>query len=135
MLKVPYNGGMKEVDVSAKKERHLTAEERYVPLDWYEVGHNYLIQSDKGTGKSTSFLAYVKKLLATNPDQKVFSVVSRCALGMEQKKKAEELLGINITYYADYKKELWEWRGDGCVGDEPTYQFLITTPESLDAVY
>lgn len=124
--KLKYCGGHKKVLNKLKKQPLINTTRQYVDPNWFEEGINYMVKSDKGTGKSTAFLSFVDKV----QPKKIISIVSRIALCREQVRKATE-----ATFYEDYKQQLNEWKDSGCYGDKPNYDFLATTPESLVSVY
>lgn len=70
---------------------------------------NYVIRSDTGTGKTTSFKHYIKET-----DQKFISIVSRISLGEEQYNSFNEF-GIQSQYYQFLNKcEAFE-NDDNCI--------------------
>ena len=62
---------------------------------FFKQKYNYVVKSDTGTGKSTSFYKYVK-----NNNKKFISIVSRISLGEEQYNKVTDL-GIPCKFYSN----------------------------------
>ena len=76
-------------DVEYKK----TINKDKLGYDFIDDKHNYVIRSDTGTGKTTSFKHYIK-----NTNQKFISIVSRISLGEEQYNVFNEY-GIDSKFY------------------------------------
>ena len=53
-----FSGGHKLVNTTLKHPIDVEMSKRYLPKPTIKPKDNYLIKSDKGTGKSTCFLSY-----------------------------------------------------------------------------
>jgi hypothetical protein len=53
-----FSGGYKQVETDLKHPVDVEMNKRFLPKTTIKPKHNYLIKSDKGTGKSTCFLSY-----------------------------------------------------------------------------
>lgn len=78
--------------------------------DIFEESKNYVVKSDTGTGKTTSFKKYIHKT-----KQKFISITSRVSLAYEQY-RVFSAMGIPVEHYQDY---------EFVAGDN-----IIITPES-----
>lgn len=132
-----FSGGCKNVETNLSHKVDIQMNKRYLPKTTIKPDGNYLIKSDKGTGKSTCFLSYCERILKKNPKQKFISIVTRCALAKEQYRKAKDRLNIPITYYKDLEEAQGNWMSCIGKGTPPVwdFQFLITTPESYDKIF
>lgn len=80
----------KETELINKQK--LGGEER----DFFKLNKNYIVKSDTGTGKTTSFIDFIK----CNKTLNFISIVSRKSLGQEQYKQIS-CNGIDCKFYAN----------------------------------
>jgi hypothetical protein len=75
--------------------------------DYFNNKYNYIVRSDTGTGKTTSFKHYSK-------DKMFISIVSRISLGAEQYNIFNEF-GTKCEFYQFYEKGSSFNNGDNCI--------------------
>lgn len=84
-----------------------TINKKKLGYDYFNKKSNYIIRSDTGTGKTTSFKHYSK-------DKKFISIVSRISLGEEQYNVFNEF-GTLCEFYQFYKNGSSFNNGDNCI--------------------
>lgn len=81
-------------------ESDIVIESEKLGYDYFKQGKNYIVKSDTGTGKTTSFQKYIE-----NTNEKFISITSRVSLANDQYERFSKEIN-NVFYYKDLTNDV-----------------------------
>ena len=79
---------------------NIEFESEKLGYDYFKQGKNYIVKSDTGTGKTTSFQKYIE-----NTNEKFISITSRVSLANDQYERFSKEIN-NVFYYKDLTNDV-----------------------------